>query len=155
MKNDFGINTDLFTFILRVKLKEKTCPCSLDRTVQLHIPDLILRGQQKSGNRQNWKYWIYYKKGIVTVKPGGKKAEFRFKADENHVWYTSDFIRKRMCAYDAEFLCGNAPFRRVLRLWHRACGNHNHCWYELNCWQSLFKLSFHNCKKNKKITEIW
>jgi len=29
---------------------------------------MILRGQQKSGNRQNRKYWIYYKKGIVTVK---------------------------------------------------------------------------------------
>jgi len=34
------------------------------------------------GNR---KYWIYYKKGIVTVKSGIKKAEFRFKVDENQV----------------------------------------------------------------------
>ena len=31
------INTDLFTFVLRVKLKEKTCPCSLDRTVWLYV----------------------------------------------------------------------------------------------------------------------
>jgi len=35
------------------------------------------------GNR---KYWLYHKKGIVTVKSGIKKAEFRFKADENQVW---------------------------------------------------------------------
>ena len=35
------------------------------------------------GNR---KYWIYYKKGIVTVKSGIKKAEFRFKVDEKQVW---------------------------------------------------------------------
>jgi hypothetical protein len=35
------------------------------------------------GNR---KYWIYYKKGIVMVKYGIKKAEFRFKTDENQVW---------------------------------------------------------------------
>jgi hypothetical protein len=33
----------------------------------------------------NQKYWIYYKKGIVTVKSGIKKAEFHFKADENQV----------------------------------------------------------------------
>jgi hypothetical protein len=32
------------------------------------------------------KYWIYYKKEIVTVKSGIKKAEFHFKADENQVW---------------------------------------------------------------------
>jgi hypothetical protein len=32
-----GINTDLFTFVLSVKLKEKTCPCSLDRTVRLYV----------------------------------------------------------------------------------------------------------------------
>jgi len=34
------------------------------------------------------KYWIYYKKGIVTVKmvkSGMKKAEFRFKAEKNQV----------------------------------------------------------------------
>jgi hypothetical protein len=37
---------------------------------------------------------------------------------------TSDFIRKRMHVYDAEFLCGNVPFRLV---WCRACGNLNHC----------------------------
>ena len=35
------------------------------------------------GNRKNW---IYYKNEIVTVKSGIKKAEFRFKADENQVW---------------------------------------------------------------------
>ena len=74
MKNDFGINTDLFTFVLRVKLKEKTCLCSLDRTVRLY--DI-----------------------------------------------TSDFIRKRMRAYDAEFLCGNVPFHQV---WRGVRGNPNH-----------------------------
>jgi hypothetical protein len=37
---------------------------------------------------------------------------------------TSDFIRKRMHVYDAEFLCGNVPFRLV---WCRARGNPNHC----------------------------
>jgi len=31
-----------------------------------------------------------------------------------------------MRAYDAEFLCGNAPFRRVMRLWRGARGNPNH-----------------------------
>ena len=34
------------------------------------------------------KYWIYYKKGIVTVKTvksGIKKTEFRFKAEKNQV----------------------------------------------------------------------
>ena len=37
------------------------------------------------GNR---KYWIYYKKGIITVKSEKKEkkeVEFRFKADENQV----------------------------------------------------------------------
>ena len=51
--------------------------------IWLQISDLILRRQQKSENR---KYWIYYKKGIVTVKSGIKKAEFRFKADKNQVF---------------------------------------------------------------------
>jgi hypothetical protein len=37
IKNDFGINTDLFTFVLRDKLKEKTCLCSPDRTVRLYV----------------------------------------------------------------------------------------------------------------------
>ena len=40
---------------------------------------------------------------------------------------TSDFIRKRMRTYDAEFLYEDAPFRRVMRLWCRAGGNPNHC----------------------------
>jgi hypothetical protein len=42
------------------------------------------------GNR---KYWIYYKKGIATVKSGILKAEFRFKADENQVWYYHYHLR--------------------------------------------------------------
>ena len=31
------------------------------------------------------KYWIYYKKGIVTVKSEIKKAEFCFKVEKNQV----------------------------------------------------------------------
>jgi len=41
----------------------------------------------------NQKYWIYYKKRIRNDKIRIKKAEFRFKVDENQVWNRDKKLR--------------------------------------------------------------
>ena len=50
-----------------------------------HRPDFTRTTKKRESAIGSIEYTI--KKGIATVKSGIKKADFRFKADENQVWY--------------------------------------------------------------------
>jgi hypothetical protein len=54
--------------------------------LKVRAVSMIFISSNKKEEIGNRKYWINYKKGIVTVKSGIKKVELRFKVDEKQVW---------------------------------------------------------------------
>ena len=65
------------------------------------------------------KYWIYYKKGIVTVKTvksGIKKAEFRFKTEKNQVWIENIIEQDEMKYTNKWYLCLKVKYMSWYRI---------------------------------------
>ena len=93
MKNDFGINTDLFTFVLRVKLKEKTCLCSFDRTVRLYVR---LTSSENECARMTLSFYVemrhfvgYCDYGAGVEIPITVRSWSRWPLDQKELWIDS------------------------------------------------------------------